>query len=62
MTKWTVHKKHRTTQKDVEHQDVTDIQKNYFCFLSEFDFSYKISSMISPRKVELPPWYGHRLS
>jgi len=58
MTKWTVHKKHRTTQKDVEHQDVTDIQKNFF---SEFDFSYTISSMISPRKVELP-WYGQRLS
>jgi len=29
MPKWPVHKQtHRTTQKHVEHQDATDIQKN----------------------------------
>ena len=53
-------KKHRTTQKHVNHQDATDIQKKTFlCFL---DFSFYLlfinSKMMSPRNVELPSWYG----
>jgi len=38
------HTKHRTTQKQIEHQDATDIQKKTdFVFLSLFNFLFIIS-------------------
>ena len=41
MTKWPVHKQtHRTTQKHIEHQDATDIQKHVFVFYLIFKSSY----------------------
>ena len=59
-------KKNRTTQKHVEHQDATDIQKkNIFgllFFFRIFLFVFIISLMISPSNVDLPPWYGQWLS
>ena len=68
MTKWPVQKQtHRTAQKNAEQQDLTDIQdikdKLFFVF---GDFSLflnlylSFNKMISPRNVELPPWYGHK--
>jgi len=41
-----------------EHQDATDIQKKTL----KKPIFFKISKMISPRNVVLPPWYGHCLS
>ena len=41
MTKWPVQKPtHRPTQKHVEHQDATDIQKQYFLCFSDFFLNY----------------------
>ena len=66
MTKWSVHRKtHRTTQKHVEHQDATDIQKKLFLCFSKTKMIcllFIISKMISWRNVELPPWYGQWLT
>jgi len=47
--------------KHAEHQDATDIEnKLVFVFFGffYFDFLFIISEMISPRNVEVPPWYG----
>ena len=60
MTKCPVHRKtHSTIQKHVEHQDATDIQ-NYVCVFFGFFFIFiYVLFIISPRNVELSPWYGH---
>jgi len=62
MTNWPVQKQaHITTQTHVEHQDATNIQTIFFVFfglLFFILFLFIISKMISPRNVELLPWYG----
>jgi len=48
MTKWSVQKPtQRTTQKHVEHQDATDIQKtHYFLRFSDFKTLYPVCNMM----------------
>ena len=48
---------HRTTQKHVEHHEATDIEKKD-TFLGVFVSDFSSLFYFSPRKVELPPWYG----
>jgi len=46
-----------------KHTKSTKTQKTFrkkpiFCVFRIFIFLFLISQMISPRNVELPPWYG----
>ena len=49
------------TAQKTEQQDVTDIQNKIlfaFSFIPILFFYFRFLKMISPRIVELPPWYG----
>ena len=59
MKKWPVHKQ-TDTQNSTKTRRTRNrhTEKYYFCDFRIFIFYLYIFLMISPRNVELPPWYG----
>ena len=63
MTKWPVQKKNKYLEnhEQAEQQDVKYLKNKLFLCLFlfvHFYFYCIYTKMISPRNVELPPWYG----